>query len=82
MKVMGKDVQEDGPCGHSEVLAVLYGLIKTPERTSLHISKNACICPDCHTVISVLSNVEKGLISCRDIRSIHTFSEGKCCCGS
>ncbi|MCO5559556.1 hypothetical protein L7F22_013157 [Adiantum nelumboides] len=80
MEGMGKNVEEDGVCGHSEVLAALYGLISTPERTSLYIAKNSCICRDCHVVMSVLSKVENRLVSCRDVNRMHAFRGGRCCC--
>ncbi|KAI5056082.1 hypothetical protein GOP47_0029603 [Adiantum capillus-veneris] len=80
MEGMGKSGEGDGFCGHSEVLAVLYGLINTPERTSLYVAKNSYVCRDCHVIMSVLSKAENRLVSCRDVNRIHAFRGGKCCC--
>ena len=48
---------------HSERLAIAYGLISTPPRTTLRIIKNLCICGDRNNVIKSMTNIfGKGII--------------------
>ena len=42
---------------HSERLAIAYGLISTPPRTTLRIIKNLRICGDCHNAIKIMSKI-------------------------
>ncbi|CAD5326633.1 unnamed protein product [Arabidopsis thaliana] len=35
--------------GHSERIAIAYGLLRTPDRACLRITKNLRVCRDCHT---------------------------------
>lgn len=67
--------------GHSERLALGYGLIVTPEGTSLRITKNLRICDDCHTFFKLASEVSKRLLIVRDANRFHHFERGVCSCG-
>ncbi|CAN8304660.1 unnamed protein product [Cochlearia groenlandica] len=67
--------------GHSEKLAVVFGLLNTPEGTPLHVIKNLRICGDCHTVIKFISGYAGREIFVRDTNRYHHFKDGVCSCG-
>ncbi|GMH27345.1 hypothetical protein Nepgr_029188 [Nepenthes gracilis] len=67
--------------GHSEKLAVVFGLLSTPPRTPLRIIKNLRICGDCHAVIKFISKCEDREILVRDTNRFHHFINGECSCG-
>ncbi|KAL2321377.1 hypothetical protein Fmac_030346 [Flemingia macrophylla] len=66
---------------HSERLAIAYGLISTPPRTTLRIIKNLRICGDCHNAIKIMSKIVGRELIVRDNKRFHHFKEGKCSCG-
>lgn len=68
-------------CGHSEKLALAFGLISTPARAPLRIIKNLRICGDCHNAAKYISEVEQREIIMRDNYRFHHFSQGVCSCG-
>lgn len=67
--------------GHSERLALGYGLLVTPKGTSLRITKNLRICDDCHTFFKIASEVSQRTIVVRDANRFHHFERGLCSCG-
>lgn len=67
--------------GHSERLAVSFGLLKTKEGVTLRICKNLRICGDCHNAIRLVSKVVGREIVVRDNRRFHHFRNGLCSCG-
>ncbi|KAJ0476353.1 putative tetratricopeptide-like helical domain superfamily, DYW domain-containing protein [Helianthus annuus] len=67
--------------GHSERLAVAFGLIATPRGTLLQIEKNLRVCGDCHTVFKLISRIEEREIVVRDSNRFHHFKDGVCSCG-
>ena len=67
-------------CGHSEKLALLYGLISTTKNTTLTVAKNLRVCKDCHNVCKIISKLEKRVIKLRDAKRWHIFKDGKCSC--
>ncbi|KAK7379941.1 hypothetical protein VNO78_32206 [Psophocarpus tetragonolobus] len=66
---------------HSERLAIAYGLISTPPRTTLRIIKNLRICGDCHSAIKIMSKIVGRELIVRDNKRFHHFRDGKCSCG-
>lgn len=78
---LDQDAKEKALMYHSERIAIAYGLINTPPRTSLRIIKNLRICGDCHNFIKVLSSIEKREFIVRDNKRFHHFKDGKCSCG-
>lgn len=66
---------------HSERLAIAYGLISTPARTTLRIIKNLRICGDCHNAIKIMSKIVGRELIVRDNKRFHHFRDGKCSCG-
>ena len=79
------DVDEEVKVGilytHSEKLAIAFGLLATPEGTTIRITKNLRVCGDCHTFIKFVSVITKRLIVVRDANRFHHFSDGACSCG-
>eukprot|EP01119_Soliformovum_irregulare_P008359 TRINITY_DN21480_c0_g1_i1.p1 TRINITY_DN21480_c0_g1~~TRINITY_DN21480_c0_g1_i1.p1 ORF type:complete len:653 (-),score=132.00 TRINITY_DN21480_c0_g1_i1:35-1993(-) len=67
-------------CRHSEKLAIGYGLISTPPKTALKITKNLRICEDCHASTKMLAKLTEREISIRDANRWHHFRDGKCSC--
>ncbi|XP_072973108.1 pentatricopeptide repeat-containing protein At2g22070 [Typha angustifolia] len=65
---------------HSEKLAIAFGLISTPEKTTLRIMKNLRVCNDCHTAIKFISKVVDREIIVRDATRFHHFRDGCCSC--
>lgn len=73
--------KEDALCGHSEKLAIVYALLKTPKGTTIRIVKNLRVCEDCHTATALISKIEQRTIICRDASRFHIFKDGTCSCG-
>lgn len=67
--------------GHSEKLAICFGLLKTSSGTTLRICKNLRICVDCHNVAKLISKVVEREIVVRDNKRFHHFKDGFCSCG-
>jgi hypothetical protein len=66
---------------HAEKLAIAFGLISTPQGTTLRVSKNMRMCNDCHNSSKLISQIEKREIILRDECCIHHFKDGLCSCG-
>lgn len=81
LKNVGEDERESSLCGHSEKLAMAFGLISTPPRTPLRIIKNLRICGDCHAAAKFISRAEERDIVMRDNYRFHHFNAGVCSCG-
>ena len=67
--------------GHSERLAIAYGLISTPNGTPIRITKNLRICSDCHTFSKLVSKFFERELVMRDANRFHHFKNGLCSCG-
>lgn len=65
---------------HSEKLAIAFGLIRTPENTTIRIMKNLRVCNDCHTAIKFISKLVGREIIVRDTTRFHHFKDGLCSC--
>ncbi|CAL5053136.1 unnamed protein product [Urochloa decumbens] len=66
--------------GHSERLAIAFGLISTPPGTMLLVTKNIRVCEDCHVVIKLISQIVQREIIIRDVNRYHHFVNGECSC--
>lgn len=75
-----EDSKETSVSHHSEKLAIAYGLIRTPPRTIIRISKNLRMCRDCHNATKVISRVFDRMIIVRDRNRFHHFKDGLCSC--
>ncbi|KAL5994781.1 hypothetical protein ACLOJK_024836 [Asimina triloba] len=61
-----EDEKEYSLCGHSEKLAIAFGLISTPSGTPLRIIKNLRVCGDCHSATKFISKITNREIIMRD----------------
>ncbi|PKU85011.1 putative pentatricopeptide repeat-containing protein At3g23330 [Dendrobium catenatum] len=79
------DVEEEQKianlCGHSERLAIVFGIISTPPGTTIRVTKNIRVCVDCHTAIKFISKIVGREIIVRDFNRFHHFKDNGCSCG-
>ncbi|KAG8383444.1 hypothetical protein BUALT_Bualt04G0013900 [Buddleja alternifolia] len=68
-------------CGHSERLAIAFGLLNTPPGTTIRVAKNLRVCNDCHSATKFISKIVDREIVVRDVRRFHHFKDGSCSCG-
>ncbi|XP_058099420.1 pentatricopeptide repeat-containing protein CRR2, chloroplastic [Magnolia sinica] len=66
--------------GHSEKLAVAFGLINTNHGETIRIMKNLRLCEDCHSVTKFISKFANREILVRDVNRFHHFRDGMCSC--
>ncbi|CAK9140701.1 unnamed protein product [Ilex paraguariensis] len=66
---------------HSEKIAVVFGILKSPTGSPIRIMKNLRICGDCHNFMKFMSNVTQRKIVIRDGNRFHHFFDGSCSCG-
>ncbi|KAL8064655.1 hypothetical protein ABFX02_01G105300 [Erythranthe guttata] len=67
--------------GHSEKLAIAFGLLKLPLGIPIRVFKNLRVCEDCHLATKFISEIEGREIIVRDATRFHHFKDGKCSCG-
>ncbi|KAF7827524.1 putative pentatricopeptide repeat-containing protein [Senna tora] len=67
--------------GHSEKLALTFGIIASPEGGAIRVIKNLRICVDCHNFAKFISKIYGREVSLRDKNRFHRIVEGKCSCG-
>lgn len=77
---LDEEVKEQILRHHSEKLAIAFGLMNTPENTTLRIMKNLRVCNDCHTAIKFISKLVGREIVVRDTTRFHHFQGGSCSC--
>ncbi|KAF4376538.1 hypothetical protein F8388_025409 [Cannabis sativa] len=79
------DIEEEAKetllCGHSEKLAIAFGILNTPPGTTIRVTKNLRVCNDCHAASKVISKIVNREIILRDVRRFHHFKNGTCSCG-
>ncbi|KAK9093607.1 hypothetical protein Syun_028518 [Stephania yunnanensis] len=68
-------------CGHSEKLAIAFGILNTPPGTTIRVAKNLRVCNDCHQAAKYISKIVSREIILRDLKRFHHFREGSCSCG-
>ncbi|KAM7254237.1 hypothetical protein ACFE04_031919 [Oxalis oulophora] len=66
--------------GHSERLAIVYGLLRSCEGTVLRVTKNLRVCGDCHTFCKLVSKFYQRELVIRDANRFHHFRGGICSC--
>lgn len=66
--------------GHSEKLALAYGLLV--DCGTIRITKNVRICEDCHVVMCGASKISGREIIVRDNMRFHHFRDGVCSCNN
>ncbi|KAI3846036.1 hypothetical protein MKW92_001020 [Papaver armeniacum] len=77
------DVDEERECisiGHSEMLAISFGLISTKPGTTLHITKSLRVCCSCHSSAKIMSKIVGREIILKDPDRFHHFKDGMCSC--
>ncbi|XP_010910564.1 pentatricopeptide repeat-containing protein At3g12770-like [Elaeis guineensis] len=77
------DVDEERECipsGHSEMLAVAFGLISMQGSTTVRVAKNLSVCRSCHASLKMVSRVVGKEIVLKDPRVFHHFKDGLCSC--
>ncbi|KAI4341752.1 hypothetical protein MLD38_026437 [Melastoma candidum] len=67
--------------GHSERLAIAYGLLEDPNGSPIRVTKNLRVCGDCHEFCKLVSKVFGRELIIRDANRYHHFREGGCSCG-
>ncbi|XP_009762740.1 pentatricopeptide repeat-containing protein At3g57430, chloroplastic [Nicotiana sylvestris] len=67
-------------CGHSEKLAIAFGILNTPPGMPIRVAKNLRVCNDCHEATKFISKIVKREIIVRDVRRFHHFKNGTCSC--
>ncbi|WMV11003.1 hypothetical protein MTR67_004388 [Solanum verrucosum] len=84
LKFVLHDVGEDEKInllyGHSERLAIAFGLLNTKEGSPLQVMKNLRVCGDCHTWTKYVSKIVQREILVRDANRFHLFKDGTCSC--
>ncbi|PWA62986.1 hypothetical protein CTI12_AA359120 [Artemisia annua] len=68
-------------CGHSERLAIGFGLINTAPGMPIRVTKNLYMCQNCHNMVKFISKVVRREIAVRDTECFHLFKDGLCSCG-
>ncbi|KAH9604872.1 hypothetical protein KSS87_007283 [Heliosperma pusillum] len=76
-----EDEKESLLCGHSEKLAIAFGILNTPPSSIIRVAKNLRVCNDCHEAAKFISTIERREIILRDVRRFHHFKDGSCSCG-
>ncbi|KAK1298082.1 Pentatricopeptide repeat-containing protein [Acorus calamus] len=76
-----EDEKEMLLCGHSEKLAIAYGVLNTPPGSTIRVVKNLRVCDDCHEATKFISKIVGREIVLRDTRRFHHFKDGVCSCG-
>eukprot|EP01018_Ginkgo_biloba_P021727 Gb_04028 [translate_table: standard] len=78
------DVEEEEKelilCGHSEKLAIAFGIMNTCPGKPIRIIKNLRMCDDCHVVSKLISKIVGREIIVRDANRFHHFNDGLCSC--
>nr|XP_009391126.2 PREDICTED: pentatricopeptide repeat-containing protein At3g63370, chloroplastic [Musa acuminata subsp. malaccensis] len=66
--------------GHSERLAMAFGMLCAPKGTPIRITKNLRVCGDCHEFTKLVSKLYEQEIIVRDANRFHHFRGGSCSC--
>lgn len=77
------DVDEERECvliGHSELLAISFGLISTKSGTTIRVTKNLRVCHSCHEAAKHISKAVSREIILKDPNRFHHFKNGICSC--
>jgi pentatricopeptide repeat protein len=72
--------KETALCGHSEKLAMAFGILNLPPARTIRVSKNLRVCGDCHEMAKFISKTLGREIVLRDSNRFHHFKDGVCCC--
>ena len=67
-------------CGHSEKLAMAFGMLSLPPGKTIRVTKNLRVCGDCHETAKFISKTSRREIILRDSNRFHHFKDGHCSC--
>lgn len=67
-------------CGHSEKLAMAFGILSLPAGQTIRVTKNLRVCGDCHEMAKFMSKTARREIVLRDSNRFHHFKDGRCSC--
>ncbi|CAJ1961952.1 unnamed protein product [Sphenostylis stenocarpa] len=67
-------------CGHSEKLAMAFGILNLPLGRTIRVAKNLRVCGDCHEMAKFMSKSTRREIILRDSNRFHHFKDGFCSC--
>ncbi|PON87262.1 DYW domain containing protein [Trema orientale] len=67
-------------CGHSEKLAMAFGMLSLPPGKTIRVTKNLRVCGDCHETAKFISKTSRREIMLRDSNRFHHFKDGHCSC--
>ncbi|KAL4585733.1 hypothetical protein LXL04_010357 [Taraxacum kok-saghyz] len=67
-------------CGHSEMLAMGFGVLKLGFGRTIRVSKNMRVCGECHEMAKFISKNVGREIVLRDSNRFHHFKDGFCSC--
>ncbi|KAK6931868.1 Pentatricopeptide repeat [Dillenia turbinata] len=63
-----------------EKLALAYGILNSFPGATIRITKNLCVCGDCHSAITFISKIVDHKIILRHASHFHHFENGSCSC--
>ncbi|KAF7129488.1 hypothetical protein RHSIM_Rhsim10G0182500 [Rhododendron simsii] len=69
-----EEIKKAWICEQSERLGAMFGLIHSRSGISLRITKNLCVCADCHSWMKTVSQV------LREMKHFRHFEKGSCSC--
>uniref|UniRef100_A0A7N0U2R7 DYW domain-containing protein n=1 Tax=Kalanchoe fedtschenkoi TaxID=63787 RepID=A0A7N0U2R7_KALFE len=72
--------KEAARCGHSESLAMAFGVLNGPPGKPVRVIKNHRVCVECHETAKLMSKVTRREIIIRDSNRFHRFKDGACSC--
>lgn len=75
------DEKENILTSHNERLAIGYGILNSPPKSTIRIFKNLRVCGDCHNMTKFISKITEREIIVRDSNRFHHFKDGFCSCG-
>ncbi|BFG27957.1 hypothetical protein CerSpe_142310 [Prunus speciosa] len=67
-------------CGHSEKLAIAFGILNLPPEKTIRVTKNLRVCGDCHEMAKFISKTSRREIVLRDSNRFHHMKDGSCSC--
>lgn len=67
-------------CGHSEKLAMAFGMLNLSPGRTIRVTKNLRVCGDCHEMAKFMSKTSGREIVLRDSNRFHQFKDGNCSC--
>ncbi|KAM1540181.1 hypothetical protein TB2_004698 [Malus domestica] len=67
-------------CGHSEKLALAFGILNLQPGKTIRVTKNLRVCGDCHEMAKFISRTSRREIVLRDSNRFHHMKDGNCSC--